>query len=142
MSNGFGVRSGSPADVLSGRYGPRASCLKCSAVLVFPGGLGLGAVASAAAPAMVKELLGSFCSTVALTRQTTQNLPETRRCTTSQAQTSSQRSRHPYYQCASQPASIISSSHPSSPSARGHCNCPIKTWPGQNSLKSIPAKRV
>lgn len=34
------VRFGSRGDVLSGRYGPRAVCLKCGTVLVFPGGFG------------------------------------------------------------------------------------------------------
>lgn len=37
----YSVQFGSTGDVLSGRYGPRAVCLKCSTVLVFPGGLGV-----------------------------------------------------------------------------------------------------
>lgn len=36
-----GVRLVSQGDVLSGRYGVRALCLKWIAVLVFPGGLGI-----------------------------------------------------------------------------------------------------
>lgn len=34
----------------------------------------------------------------------------------------------------------MSSSHPSSPSARGYCNCPIKTSRARNSLRPVQAK--
>lgn len=37
----YNVRFGSPCDVLSGSYGQRALCVKCSSVLVLPGGLGV-----------------------------------------------------------------------------------------------------
>lgn len=36
-----GARFGSRGDVLSGRYGPRAACLKWGTVLVFPGRFGV-----------------------------------------------------------------------------------------------------
>lgn len=109
----YSARFGSPANVLSGCYGPRAAL--CS----FPWQVRSGGVALVVA----KEILGSFhfhCGT--------KSLPQTRRRVMSRAKMSSQLSCHPYNQCTSQPASTMPSSHPSSPSARGHCNCPIKTW--------------
>lgn len=70
----YSVRFGSRGDVLSGRYGPRAACLKWSTVLVFPGGLGVESGFSCG-HGKGKEILGPFFSTVALTRQATHSLP-------------------------------------------------------------------
>lgn len=64
-----GVRFGSRGDVLSGRYGPRAACLKWSAVLVFPGGLRTAEWPYSCGHGEGKEILGSFFSTVARSRQ-------------------------------------------------------------------------
>lgn len=81
------LRSDHRGDVSHGCYGLKASCLKCRAVFVFPGGgWGLHWLHSAVAP-----VVDWLCHSPDRPRQC---LLETQKCRSSQSLTSSQYSRH------------------------------------------------